>query len=102
MSNHWLRRMPCAWSDNCTDEAEALSTFEARLHKAPNASIGMIHKVFSAFEDDEEFRLIIFAINPLYVETYDANAGLEKVRDTVFRAETHSEYPSKTAGVATC
>lgn len=52
----------------------------------------MVHKVFSAFEDDEEFRLIIFALNPLYVETYDANAGLKKIRDTVFRAETHSKW----------
>lgn len=52
----------------------------------------MLHKVFSAFEDDEEFRLIIFAINPLYTESYNADGGLKKIRDTVFRAETHSEW----------
>ncbi|OJD28828.1 prolyl aminopeptidase [Diplodia corticola] len=76
-------------------EEEALSTFAARLHKAPNASIEMVHKVFSAFEDDDEFRLIIFALNPLYVETYDADAGLKKIRDTVFRAETHNALYSE-------
>lgn len=51
----------------------------------------MIHKVFSAFEDDEEFRLIMFALKPLYVEKYDADGGLKSTRNTVFRAETHSE-----------
>ena len=54
----------------------------------------MLNKVFSAFEDDEEFRLIMVALGPLYVEQYDADAALRKNRSTVFRAETHSKWPS--------
>ncbi|KAL1618235.1 hypothetical protein SLS56_010668 [Neofusicoccum ribis] len=76
-------------------EEEAIRTLEARLHRAPSASIEMLHKVFSAFEDDEEFRLIIFAINPLYTESYNADGGLKKIRDTVFRAETHNALYSE-------
>ncbi|GME35850.1 putative proline iminopeptidase [Neofusicoccum parvum] len=76
-------------------EEEAIRTLEARLHRAPSASVEMLHKVFSAFEDDEEFRLIIFAINPLYTESYNADGGLKKIRDTVFRAETHNALYSE-------
>ncbi|KAJ6623570.1 prolyl aminopeptidase [Mycena sp. CBHHK59/15] len=76
-------------------EEEALGTFQAHLHRAPNASLAMLRKVFSAFEDDVEFRLIIFALGPLYVETYDADAALRSNRQTVFRAETHNALYSE-------
>ncbi|KAK8208538.1 prolyl aminopeptidase [Phyllosticta capitalensis] len=76
-------------------EEEAISTFKTRLYRAPNASLTMLNKVFSAFEDDEEFRLIMFALGPLYVEQYDADAALRKNRSTVFRAETHNELYSE-------
>ncbi|KAJ6602541.1 prolyl aminopeptidase [Mycena vulgaris] len=76
-------------------EEEALATFAARLHRAPNASIEMVHKVFSAFEDDVEFQLIMFALGPLYVETYDANAALKRNRGVIYRAETHNALYSE-------
>ncbi|KAK7533543.1 prolyl aminopeptidase [Phyllosticta citricarpa] len=76
-------------------EEEAIETFRARLYRAPNASLGMLGKVFSKFEDDEEFRLIMFALGPLYVEEYDADAALRKNRNTVFRAETHNDLYSE-------
>lgn len=72
-----------------------MDTFRARLHRAPNASIEMIQKVFSAFEDDEEFRLIMFALGPLYSESYNANSALKSSRNTIFRAETHSTLQSR-------
>lgn len=49
-------------------------------------------KVFGAYEDDEEFQLVHFAMMPLYREDYDANAGLKSCRDTVYVAESHSMY----------
>ncbi|KAK8163901.1 prolyl aminopeptidase [Phyllosticta citrichinensis] len=76
-------------------EEEAIATFKARLYRAPNASLAMLEKVFSRFEDDEEFRLIMFALGPLYVEEYDADAALRKNRNTVFRAETHNDLYSE-------
>ncbi|KAJ7119441.1 prolyl aminopeptidase [Mycena epipterygia] len=76
-------------------EEEALATFRARLHRAPNASIEMVEKVFSAFDDDVEFRLIMFALGPLYVEKYDANAALTRTRGVVYRAETHNALYSE-------
>lgn len=47
-------------------------------------------KVFGAYDDDEDFRLVHFAMMPLYREDYDANAGLKACRDTVYVAESHS------------
>ncbi|KAJ7743961.1 hypothetical protein DFH07DRAFT_835349 [Mycena maculata] len=49
----------------------------------------MVHKVFSAFEDDTEFQLIMFAPGPFYAEHYDTNAALAQNRHVIYRAETH-------------
>lgn len=61
-----------------------MDTFQARLHRAPNASIEMIQTVFSAFEDDDEFKLIMFALGPLYSESYNANNALKINRGAIF------------------
>lgn len=60
---------------------------------APCASKEMlVDGVFKAFKNDEEFRLVMFALGPLYSESYDANKALEKNLETVFRARTHSMF----------
>lgn len=52
-------------------EAEAIKVLEKRLDRASNASLEMLQKVFTTFDNDEEFRLVMFALSPLYSETYD-------------------------------
>jgi proline iminopeptidase len=54
-------------------EIEALSNFEARAAlKAPMATKAMLRKVFTpTIANDEEFRLIMFAMAPMYVEDGD-------------------------------
>lgn len=60
--------------------------------KAPLASPEMLDKVFGAFIDDTEMRLIMYALGPLYVEHgYEANRGLEAARVTRYNAKSHSE-----------
>jgi hypothetical protein len=55
----------------------------------------MMFKIFGAFVDDNEMRLVMFAVGPLYSEgVYDPNKGLEAARKTVYRAETHSTSSS--------
>ncbi|KAK4687971.1 proline iminopeptidase, partial [Tremellales sp. Uapishka_1] len=77
-------------------EAEAMTTIKERLHLAPMASPQMLEKVFSSFKDDEEMRLVMFAIGPLYSEgTYDPDRGLESCRQTIYRAESHNELYSE-------
>lgn len=72
-------------------EAEAIENFKARLHKAPNASISMIDKLFSdQVQDDVELQLIWFALQPLYFERFDADAALESTRRLCCHAETHN------------
>ena len=72
-------------------EAEAIENFKARLHKAPNATIGMVEKIFSdEVVDDTELRLIWFALQPLYFETFDADAVLERTRLLSVHAESHN------------
>ncbi|KAI1039307.1 hypothetical protein LB505_014297 [Fusarium chuoi] len=52
-------------------------------------------KVFGAYDDDEDFRLVHFAMMSLYREDYDANAGLKACRDTVYVAESHNDLYSE-------
>lgn len=52
------------------------------------------NKVFGAYEDDDEFKLIYFAMMPLYTETYDPDVALKACRGMVFVAESHSMSPS--------
>jgi len=55
------------------------------------ASEQMLRKVFSSFQDDNEFRLTMFAIWPLYSEgQVDPDETLEAVRGIIFNAESHS------------
>lgn len=62
------------------------------MSKATNFSPDMLRsKVFGAFNDDEEFKLVHFAMLPLYSERYDADIGLRTVSSTVYVAESHSE-----------
>ena len=75
----------------CADEEGAIKTLEAKISKVPSFSKEMLRdKVFGAYEDDEDFQLVHFAMMPLYSEDYDANAGLKSCRNTVHVAESHS------------
>lgn len=72
-------------------EAEARERFKARIDRVPLASPAMIDKLFSdRVADDTELRLIWFALQPLYFESFDADAVLERVRTMRFHAETHN------------
>jgi len=72
-------------------EIEAIGNFKARLHKAPNASIDMIDKLFSDRAiDDIELQLIWFALQPLYYERFDPDAALAATRRLSCHAETHN------------
>jgi len=74
-----------------TDEEQALRILEERLSRAPCASKEMlVAGVFGSFKNDEEFRLVMFALGPLYSESYNANSALAKTLETVYRAKTHS------------
>lgn len=58
---------------------------------APSFSVEMLqNKVFGTFESDLEFRLVHFAMMPLYSEKFDANAGLSSCLDNVYNSEAHS------------
>jgi proline iminopeptidase len=73
-------------------EAEAIANFNARLHKATSASIGMVDKMFSdKVVDDVELRLIWLALQPLYYEKFDPDAAMEKTRTLQLHAKTHNE-----------
>ncbi|KAF4446402.1 hypothetical protein FALBO_17081, partial [Fusarium albosuccineum] len=77
-------------------EEGAIKTLEGRISKVPSFSKEMLRdKVFGAFEDDTEFRLVHFATMPLYREDYDANGGLKGCRDTVYVAESHNDLYSQ-------
>jgi proline iminopeptidase len=72
-------------------EAEAVANIKARLHKASSASVRMVEKMFSEdIVDDTELRLIWAALQPLYYETFDPDASLERTRRMHFHAETHN------------
>jgi pimeloyl-ACP methyl ester carboxylesterase len=75
------------------DEKGALENIRDRaLTKAPMASEAMLRKVFGSFVDDIEFRLVIFAIWPLYSEEeHDRDKTLETIRSIVFNAQSHSK-----------
>lgn len=73
------------------NEDDAFDNFRARLHKAPSASEAMLRKIFSdTVVDDMELRLIWLAFQPLYYETFDPDAALERVRTMHLHAETHN------------
>lgn len=62
------------------------------MSKAPSFSKEMLRdKVFGAYEDDEEFKLVYFSMMPLYQEVFDPNAALVACRNMVFVAESHSK-----------
>jgi proline iminopeptidase len=72
-------------------EAEAVANIKARLHKASSASVGMVEKMFSdQVVDDTELMLIWAALQPLYYQTFDPDASLERTRKMRFHAETHN------------
>lgn len=73
-------------------ELEALSNFEARAtQKAPMATKGMLQKVFTpTIVSDEEFRLIMFALAPMYVED-----GERVDLDRILANSAHVRYNAK-------
>ncbi|WVW79476.1 hypothetical protein I302_101445 [Kwoniella bestiolae CBS 10118] len=77
-------------------EEEALQNLISRApSKAPMATSEMLSKVFGAFTDDNEMRLIFFAIAPLWVDSgYNPNEGLEVARRTVYNSESHNQLYS--------
>ena len=81
------------------DEAGAMKNLQERLYRAPMASVEMLHKVFGAFETDQEMAMIMYAIGPLYTEgQYDQNKGLASAAKTICRAKVHSECLSPAVG----
>ncbi|TVY48773.1 Proline iminopeptidase [Lachnellula occidentalis] len=77
-------------------EDGALQRLTERLSKAPLSSKEMlVNGVFDKFESDEHFRLVMFALGPLYSEpTYDPNASLGGNLKTKFRAGVHNDLYS--------
>ncbi|OCF74158.1 hypothetical protein I204_04528 [Kwoniella mangroviensis CBS 8886] len=77
-------------------ETEAMEVLEQRLSRAPLASLNFLKKVFSSFVDDDEMRLVMFAIGPLYSEAeYDADIGLERARSMRLSAKVHNDLYSE-------
>lgn len=77
-------------------EEEALGNFEERAaRKAPMATKAMLRKVFTpTIVSDEEFRLIMFAMAPMYVEdgeTVDLDRILANSQRTLYRAKVHND-----------
>lgn len=72
-------------------EAEAATLFKARLGRAPSASVDMIDKLFSdRVADDDELRLIWFALQPLYYDRFDPDAALAATLKLHIHADTHN------------
>ncbi|KAH8929835.1 alpha/beta-hydrolase [Atractiella rhizophila] len=76
-------------------EDDAREVLRSRLYRVPSASPGMLDKIFSSVDNDMEFRLIVFALAPLYVETYDADAGLKSHVEGIYRAKVHNDLYSE-------
>ncbi|ODN81059.1 hypothetical protein, variant [Cryptococcus amylolentus CBS 6039] len=78
-------------------EKEALENIRKRAAtKAPMASENYLKKIFGTITDDNEFRIIMFAIGPLYLDgAYDADKALESARKTIYNAESHNSLYSE-------
>lgn len=77
-------------------EEAALVNFETRAaRKAPMATKAMLRKVFTpTIVSDEEFRLIMFAMAPMYVadgERPDLDRILANSQRTAYRAKVHND-----------
>ncbi|MBN6151877.1 alpha/beta hydrolase [Xanthomonas sp. AmX2] len=77
-------------------EEEAIGNFQARAaSKAPAATRAMLDKVFTpTITDDEEFRLIMFALAPMYLPegaTADYDRILESSRKGIYHAKVHND-----------
>ncbi len=77
-------------------EEEAIANFHARAEaKAPAATRAMLDKVFApTIVDDEEFRLIMFALAPMYLPEGakpDYDRILENSRKGIYRAKVHND-----------
>ncbi|PWY85915.1 alpha/beta-hydrolase [Aspergillus heteromorphus CBS 117.55] len=69
-------------------EAEALSTLQTRLHRAPSLSVSMLRdKIFGSFSSDIECQLVMHAAASPFSETFDADVALRNGLGTVFHAE---------------
>lgn len=76
-------------------EAGALRNFEARTALAPMATKGMLQKLFTpTIASDEEFRLIMFALAPIYADgpaSVDLDKVLQRVAKTRYNARVHND-----------
>lgn len=77
-------------------EVEATANLKARAaRKAPMVTEAMLRKIFTpTLVDDEEFRLIMFALAPMYVPDGidpDLNGILERSRVGIYRAKVHND-----------
>jgi Predicted hydrolases or acyltransferases (alpha/beta hydrolase superfamily) len=76
-------------------EKDVYEIFAQRMHRAPNATMEMVEKLISDKAiDDEELRLIFFALQPLYYDEWTpelANRALERARTLNVHAHTHNE-----------
>jgi proline iminopeptidase len=76
-------------------EREAMDNFRERAaRKAPMATEGMLEKIFSTIADDNEFRLIMYSLYPMYVEDgqpINHDAILETARRGIYHANVHND-----------
>ena len=77
-------------------ELEAMGNFQERAaRRAPMATKGMLEKVFTpTMASDEEFRLIMFALAPMYVEdgeTVDLDRILQNSAHVRYNARVHND-----------
>jgi len=77
-------------------ELGAMANFQARAAvKAPMATPKMLEKIFTpTIIDDEEFRLIMFALFPMYVPDgtlVDCDRILENSRRGIYHAKVHND-----------
>lgn len=72
-------------------EADAFAEMEHRIDQAPMLTREMLEKEFSQdIADDNELRLIWFAMMPLYNASLDMNVALERARTAHIHHETHN------------
>ncbi|KAH3661509.1 hypothetical protein OGAPHI_006356 [Ogataea philodendri] len=71
-------------------EEDAFKVLEQKIPFYPGISLNMLRKVFGRFESDLEMQLVMFALAPLYSESYNSDEGLAGCLKTKYRAESHN------------
>lgn len=92
LSHLMLRGTAPSWQH----EVDALQNFQARAaRKAPALTRAMVEKIFTpTLASDEEYRLISFAMAPMFVPdgvAPDYDAILQRCRTNIYRARVHND-----------